>query len=106
MSAQPQNIAQHPQQAQPPRPQGQDAAIEQVRALLFGQAQAETTDRIEHLEDLLREFDRTARTRMEMIEKRIGEERARADARRKADLETLAESLVRLADDVLRLADH
>lgn len=82
-----------------------DVAIAQVRDLLFGEAQRRLLDRINHLEDRLRETDRRLAQQSAETDRRLRELDARGEDRRRRVLTDLSSNLAQMSEDLRRLAE-
>lgn len=82
-----------------------DVAMAQVRDLLFGDAQRRLLDRINHLEDRLRETDRRLAQQAAETERRLRELDSRGEERRRRTLAELSANLAQMSEDLRRLSE-
>ncbi len=82
-----------------------DVAMAQVRDLLFGDAQRRLVDRINHLEDRLRETDRRLAQHAAEADRRMRELDARGEERRRRTLADISANLAQMSQDLRRLAE-
>ncbi|MDD2869032.1 hypothetical protein [Neomegalonema sp.] len=103
----------HPPQTEAATP---DVAMAQVRDLLFGDVQRRLLDRINHLEDRLRETDRrlaqaaaeTDRRLRDLdaeTDRRLRELDARGEERRRRTLSDISANLAQMSEDLRALAE-
>ena len=93
----------HPQQTDASTP---DVAMAQVRDLLFGDAQRRLVDRINHLEDRLRETDRRLAQAAAETDRRLRELDVRGEERRRRTLADISANLAQMSEDLRRLAEE
>ncbi len=87
-------------------PEATDEKLEQVRNLLFGDAQRRNLDMMDHLQDRLREMEKSMIRRYEELEMRLLQQSAQERSERAESLHYLGSALSVLGEDIRRMADQ
>ena len=84
---------------------GTDAALTQIRDLIYGESKREQDEHLNHLIDRQREFEELARREMRKITDDLRSAERRADESRRAMLKDLSESFDAMAKTIAKLAE-
>ena len=92
--------------AEPVRSGGEkDAALSQIRDLIYGESKRETDEQLSHLLDRQREFEELARREMRKMADDLRIMERRNDEARRAMLKDLSETVESMAKSIAKLAE-